>query len=173
LKGRRTLPGLDTEQTRVAARVLEQGERAGATRKELVAAAETGLVESGMRNLDYGDRDSLGWRQERASIYPNPRNLKASAKRFFSETAAAGRGKGVTAGTLAQSVQRSAFPERYDERRSEARKIVKAYTRGKKVGPKKLPGPWEGAQRAVLSKIPRSFRPEGRGDKRTPAENTS
>src|SRR5690606_5867040 len=126
-------------------------------------------AESGMANLAYRDRGARGWRHERASLYPNPRNVKASAKRFFQETAAAGRGKGVTAGTLAQSVQRSAYPERYDERRSEARKIVKAYTRGKKVGPKKLPGPWEGAQRAVLSKIPRSFRPEGRGDKRTPA----
>src|SRR5690606_11825910 len=149
LKGKRTLPGLDTEQTRVAARVLEQGERAGATRKELVAAAATGLVESGMRNLDYGDRDSLGWRQGRASLYPNPRHVKASAKRFFQEPAAAGRGKGVTAGTLAQAVQRSAHPERYDQRRKEARKIVKAYTRGKKVGPRKLPGPYEGSRRFV------------------------
>lgn len=178
-KGKRTLPGLDTEQSRIAGRVLEQGERAGATRKELVAAAETGLVETGFRNVpeSQSDLDSAGWRQERGSIYGRgPKghmNVRASAKRFFSETAEAGRGKGSTAGTLAQAVQRSAFPERYDQRRSEARKIVKAYTRGKRSGPKKLGGPWEGAQRAVLSKVPRSFRPEGRGDKRTPAENTS
>src|SRR5690606_39799810 len=86
LKGKRTLPGLDTEQTRIAARVLEQGERAGATRKELVAAAETGLVESGFRNVpeSQSDLDSAGWRQERGSIYGRgPKghmNVRASAR---------------------------------------------------------------------------------------------
>jgi uncharacterized membrane protein YgcG len=39
--------------------------------------------------------------------------------------------------------------------------------------PKKKPGPWAGSQKAVLSKVPEATRPEGRGDKRTPAENSS
>lgn len=49
------------------------------------AAAQSGLVESNLRNLNYGDADSKGWRQERASLYPNPTNVKASAKRFYKE----------------------------------------------------------------------------------------
>lgn len=49
------------------------------------AAAQTGLVESNLRNLNYGDADSEGWRQERKSLYPNPTNVKASAKRFYKE----------------------------------------------------------------------------------------
>jgi hypothetical protein len=39
--------------------------------------------------------------------------------------------------------------------------------------PKKKPGPWAGSQKAVLSKVPQATRPEGRGDKRTPEENSS
>jgi hypothetical protein len=39
--------------------------------------------------------------------------------------------------------------------------------------PEKKPGPWAGAQKAVLSKVPEGVRAEGRGDKRTPAENSS
>ncbi|MGH2761393.1 MAG: hypothetical protein ACRDLD_02240 [Thermoleophilaceae bacterium] len=178
----RLLPGLDPEQTKVAAKVLEQGEKAGATRKELLAAAETGLVESGFRNLAYGDADSTGWRQERSSIYGSgpqgPRNVRQSAKRFFAESVTdtgGGRGKGMTAGELAQAIQGSAFPERYDERKTEAKPIVKAYMRGQKApkAPKPKPGSWKGSKRAVLEVVPKGARAEGRDDKRTPEENTS
>jgi hypothetical protein len=124
------LPGLTPQASQVARKVLARGEKADATRKEKLAAAETGLVESDFENLPGGDADSEGWRQERRMYYPNPRNVKASAGRFFAETASAGRGRGETAGALAQSVQRSAFPERYDERKPEANAILKAYERG-------------------------------------------
>lgn len=164
--GRRTLPGLDPEQTEVASKVLSQGLKEDATKKELQAAAETGLVESDFRNLPGGHADSEGWRQERRSLYPNPRNVKASAKRYFQETEAAGKGRGMTSGQLAQAVQRSAFPERYDERKGEARKIRKAFVKGRAPKPVK-------PKKAVLSKIPKPFRSEGRGDKRTPAENAA
>lgn len=173
-QGKRLLPGLDAEQTRVAAKVLSRGQKAGATKKELTAAAETGIVESGFRNLSYGDADSQGWRQERASLYPNPTNVKDSADRYFSETASAGRGKGQSAGTLAQSVQRSAFPERYDEVRGQAKPIVQAFTRGKAPkAVKQKPGAYAGSQRAVLELLPKGVRAEGRNDKRTPAENAA
>lgn len=49
------------------------------------AAVQTGLVESGLRNLNYGDADSKGWRQERASLYANPTDVRASAARFRDE----------------------------------------------------------------------------------------
>jgi hypothetical protein len=49
------------------------------------AAVQTGLVESGGRNLPGGDQDSQGWRQERTSLYRNPRNVKASVRRFRDE----------------------------------------------------------------------------------------
>lgn len=127
------LPGLTPKASRVARKVLARGDKAGATRKEKLAAAETGLVESGFENLPGGDADSAGWRQERQMYYPNPTNVKASADRFYAESRSdtgGARGRGQTAGQLAQTIQASAYPERYDERKPEANAIVKAYERG-------------------------------------------
>lgn len=123
------LPGLTPQQSKVARTVLRRGVKAGATRKEKLAAAETGLVESHFENLPGGTSDSQGWRQERASIYPNPRNVKAGAQRFFSE---AKEQSGATAGELAANVQRPAeqYRGRYDEERPKANAIVKAFERG-------------------------------------------
>jgi predicted secreted protein len=56
-----------------------------ARKKFLRAAVQTGIVESGLRNLNYGDADSQGWRQERASLYKDPTNIKASVRRFREE----------------------------------------------------------------------------------------
>lgn len=129
------LPVLETpEQQKVAKTVLRIGDRMGATKKEKLAAVETGLVESyGFKNLSGGDRDSAGWRQERAMYYPNPTNVKASAKRFYEESVSdtgGARGRGQTAGELAQSIQASGVPGAYDERKPEALAILNAYERG-------------------------------------------
>lgn len=132
-----TFTGLDSEQSKVLRTVLDQGVKAGADRKTLLSAVETGIVESGLRNLDYGDADSQGWRQERSMYYPNPTNVKASAKRYFQEAAEA-RAPGQTAGNLAQAAQQSAFPERYDQVAGQAKPLLKEYqsTRKEAVPPK-------------------------------------
>lgn len=116
---------------RVARAVVRIGHKRGATKKEIVSALETGIVESGLRNLRYGDRDSEGWRQERKQFYKNPTNLKASINRYYDETKVAGRGRGMTAGQLSQRVQRSAFPERYDQQRGRARRLYRQLSDGK------------------------------------------
>jgi hypothetical protein len=123
------------EQRHNARAVLGAGKRQGASHKELLAAAETGLVESyGFKNLPGGDADSQGWRQERTSIYgtgpQGPTNVRASARRFFEE-AKTDPGPRATAGQLAQTVQGSAFPERYDARRPEAAAILRAFEGGR------------------------------------------
>ena len=58
---------------------------AAVRRKAQRAAVQTAIVESGIGNPSGGDADSAGWRQERASLYSNPTNVKASARRFFEE----------------------------------------------------------------------------------------
>ena len=116
---------LSREQRSVARTLIREGRRAGASRKQILAAIETGLVESNLTNIRGGDRDSSGWRQERASSYPgkNRNDVAAGAQRFYAET----RGKGGgTAGQLAQSAQRSAFPGRYDQRRGQAKAIIRS-----------------------------------------------
>jgi hypothetical protein len=129
--------GLDAEQAAILAQVLKVGNRMGATEKEKLSAVQTALVESNISNPTVAtDHDSLGWRQERQMYYDNPTNVRASARRYFQETAAAGRGAGVSPGTLAQSVQRSAYPERYDERTAEAQPLLDAFNAGSGGGPK-------------------------------------
>lgn len=131
--------GLDAEQAQVLATVLNVGRKRGATKKEMLAAVETALVESNVRNLGYGDSDSLGWRQERASVYPGKDllDVKAAANRFFDESVTdANRGPGMTAGQLAQAIQASAYPDRYDERKGEAVPLLRAFNSAGNASPK-------------------------------------
>src|SRR3954471_15947291 len=100
--------------------VMAVGRRMGASRKQLLAAAETGLVESNFQNLPGGDADSQGWRQERRSLYPNPTNVEASAARFFQEAKQHDR-PGLSAGDLAANVQRPAAQYRGRYSQNEAR----------------------------------------------------
>lgn len=132
--------GLDAEQAQVLSTVLRVGKKRGATKKEMLAAVETAIQESGIRNLGYGDADSSGWRQERAMYYPTgkmgPQNVKASANRFFDESISdANRGAGMTAGQLAQAIQASAYPDRYDERKGEAVPLLKAFNSAGNASP--------------------------------------
>lgn len=102
------MPSLDREQQRILDAIV-RGSRGVAPAKRnryLRAAIQTGLVESGLRNLSYGDADSQGWRQERASLYPDPTNVNASVRRFFQEAAKLDRGQ--SSWQLAADVQRPA-----------------------------------------------------------------
>jgi hypothetical protein len=108
--------------------ILRQG--ADQPRKFVLAALTTGRVESNFRNLSGGDADSQGWRQERASLYKNPRNLKASVRRFYAEAAKLDRGQ--SASHLAADVQRPAaqFRGRYAEHLGEAKQILRGGSTG-------------------------------------------
>ena len=100
------------------------GRDRGVPRKYIVSALATGAVESNFRNLSGGDADSAGWRQERASLYKNPTNLKASINRYFDEAAQLDHGQ--NAAELSADVQRPAaqYRGRYAEHLGEARKLV-------------------------------------------------
>jgi hypothetical protein len=96
--------------------------------KALLGAFETGIVESGMKNLPGGDADSAGWRQERASLYSNPTNVSASALRFFSEWRQFDNAN-LSAGDVAASVQRPAaqYRGRYSGVRSQALALLRKF----------------------------------------------
>lgn len=121
---------LAPDQQRVLNRILSIGRARGASPMEIKAAVETGLVESNLRNLPGGDRDSQGWRQERASLYKDPTNLDASINRFYDEVRA-NRGKYGRAGDLAAAVQRPAaqYRGRYQERSQQADALAGSDTR--------------------------------------------
>jgi hypothetical protein len=115
----------------VARQVYQVGRRMSAPFKHLLASMMIGLVESGMRNLSYGDADSVGWRQERVSIYgPSARNVLASARRVFQEMRQFDRGQ--SAGELAADVQRPAaqYRGRYAEAYERALALLRSVQRG-------------------------------------------
>lgn len=124
------------EQKKVLSEIIRVGRKKGAKRSELISAIATALVESGARNLSYGDRDSVGWRQERSHYgsVKNRMNVRNGAIRYFNEIKST-RGSGMTPGQKSQAVQRSAFPDRYDTMAGQAKDILKS-SLGKNAGPK-------------------------------------
>jgi hypothetical protein len=107
----------------VVKEILRQGK--GKNPRHVAAALETGRVESNYQNLPGGDADSQGWRQERASLYKDPQNLKASVARFYAEAAKLDRGQ--PSYELAADVQRPAaqFRGRYKDVHAEALGLLK------------------------------------------------
>ena len=100
--------------------------------KVMLAAFETGLVESHMSNLNWGDADSVGVFQQRPSQgwgggkKANCMNVNHAAREFFKRAVAAYRDdRDATAGEIAQSVQRSAYPGKYGEERKRALKYLR------------------------------------------------
>lgn len=82
----------------------------------LLALFEAGLVESNFHNpAKATDHDSLGYLQQRPSQgWPNPTDIPTATKSFVTKAVANLKANpGYTPGQLAQSVQRSAYPDRY------------------------------------------------------------
>ena len=109
--------------------VYQVGLDRGVSAKVMLAAFEAGWVESHMNNLNCGDKDSLGVFQQRPSQgWGTPEqimNVSYAATQFFVQ---AQRNEPLypsyTAGLLAQSVQRSCCPERYDQAEGKARAMI-------------------------------------------------
>lgn len=99
----------------------------GASNKVMLALFEAGLVESGFRNLPAGDRDSVGFLQQRPSkgwgTVEQCMNVPHATTAFVND-AKGKEGSAVTSGQLAQAVQRSAFPLRYDAVRGPAQELL-------------------------------------------------
>jgi len=109
----------------------------GVTAKVLLATFEAGWVESHMQNLNCGDRDSLGVFQQRPSQgWCTPASLcldvNHATNRFLDQAIPNDRNNpGYTAGRLAQSVQRSAYPDRYDQAEAKARAMIAEASAGR------------------------------------------
>lgn len=106
-----------------------------ASDKVMLALFQAGIVESGFRNLNYGDRDSIGFLQQRPSqgwgTVDQIMNVEYATNSFISRAKKI-ENKYKTSGQLAQAVQRSAFPFKYDLVESEAKDLIKKVT-GEKI----------------------------------------
>lgn len=86
------------------------------TRGQIVALA-TALQESGLRNLDYGDRDSLGLFQQRPSqgwgTATEIRKPVYASTKFYEALLKVSGWQSMTVTQAAQAVQKSGYPEAY------------------------------------------------------------
>jgi hypothetical protein len=103
-------------------------------RRAAVLAVATGIVESGLRNLNHGDRDSLGVFQQRpsqgwgtAAQILNP--VYATGKFLDALVALPGWAR-MGPGEAEQAVQRSGFPDRYAPQEKPAADIVARFWNG-------------------------------------------
>jgi hypothetical protein len=130
---------LSASQRKDARTVIREALKRGASPRELKAVVAAAGVESNYQHDRYsevgsGDRDSVGILQQRPSMGWGPagESIGADVGQFLREAKKINRGgfKG-SAGQLAQAVQRSAFPGRYDERGGEAESLIRKYGNGK------------------------------------------
>lgn len=114
---------LDSGQHKVVTEAYHEARNFGASPREMKALGEALWVESKARNLSYGDSDSRGPLQQRPSQgWLHPQNVKLAVRDFLTH-ARANHGMQGSAGQLAQSVQRSAYPGRYDAAASIANQL--------------------------------------------------
>jgi hypothetical protein len=118
--------GFTAEQRSITAAAVQVAAEHRLPASAAVVAVTAGLVESEVRNLDHGDRDSLGWLQQRASWGPASERLNpaVAAGKFYDHLVRVPSWQTRPVGEVAQAVQVSAFPDRYALRVSEARRLV-------------------------------------------------
>ncbi|TRY18763.1 hypothetical protein FOJ82_06510 [Tessaracoccus rhinocerotis] len=108
---------LTAEQSRNAAVIVAASYKADLPAQAAVIALATAWQESGLRNLDYGDRDSLGLFQQRPSYgWGTEEQILDpwySSGRFYEELVKFDdwENRGIT--EMAQAVQRSGHPDAY------------------------------------------------------------
>ncbi|PCE14288.1 peptidoglycan-binding protein LysM [Microbacterium sp. SZ1] len=133
---------LDAEQAGNAALIIRIGRQLGVSDRAIAIGLATAMVESSMRNLSWGDRDSLGLFQQRPSTgWGSPEQIldaDRSTRVFFGGS---GDPNGqATRGLLdisgwesmrftdaAQAVQISAYPERYGQWETQAYQWLAQY----------------------------------------------
>lgn len=116
--------------------IIAAGKQARVPQYGWVVALATALQESGLHNLDYGDRDSLGLFQQRAGWgSPTERTTPSIAATMFYTGGHGGQPglldikgwQNMTVTDAAQAVQVSAFPSAYADDEPLARVLVAKY----------------------------------------------
>jgi len=125
--------GLDREQLVNAQTIVAVGRQAKVPAYGWVVAVATAMQESGLRNLDHGDRDSLGLFQQRAGWGSDTLRMDAAtaAGMFYAGGRNAAPGllqipgwESMPLTMAAQAVQRSAFPDAYGKWQRVAEQVV-------------------------------------------------
>lgn len=122
------------EQLSNAKVIIQVGRMLGASDRDITIALMAGWQESNLRNLNYGDRDSIGIFQQRNAWGSRSDRLNpaTSARMFFQGGQGGQRGlfdfkdrDSFGLGQAAQKVQVSAYPDRYDQWQDESEQLLK------------------------------------------------
>jgi hypothetical protein len=112
-----TIYAMDPEQLLNASIIADVAMRRGLPQQAVIIALATAQQESKLRNIDYGDADSIGLFQQRPS---QGWGLKAqildpvyASGKFFDALVKVRDWQSLTVAAAAQAVQRSAFPDAY------------------------------------------------------------
>jgi hypothetical protein len=123
---------LDPEQSANAALVAAVGVRRGLPARAVSIALATTFQESKIRNLDHGDRDSLGLFQQRPSQgWGTPRQILDpyyATNAFYDALVQVEGYTKMEITDAAQAVQRSAFGDAYADHEADARVLASALT---------------------------------------------
>lgn len=124
--------GLDTEQAQNASIVVGVATQRGLAPRASTIAIATVYQESGIRNLDYGDRDSLGLFQQRPSQgWGTPAQVQDpwyASGTFYDALVKIPNWRSGDVNDVAQAVQRSGHPNGYARHVENARRIASALT---------------------------------------------
>jgi hypothetical protein len=121
---------LTTEQVTNARTIADVGRQRGLPERAIVIALATAQQESRLRNLDYGDRDSLGLFQQRPSsgwgTDAQVQDPLYAAGKFYDHLVEVPGWETGRLTDVSQAVQRSAFPEAYQRWEEMATKLAAA-----------------------------------------------
>jgi murein DD-endopeptidase MepM/ murein hydrolase activator NlpD len=122
--------GYEPDQITNAAVIAAVGKQMQVPEQSIVTAIATAIQESRLRNLDHGDRDSLGLFQQRPSQgWGTPAqimNPTYAATKFYRHLLAVPGWQHMTLNDAAQTVQRSATPNAYGQHELPARALAAA-----------------------------------------------
>jgi hypothetical protein len=125
-----TTARLDPEQAVNAATIAAVASRRGLPARAATIALATAMQESKLRNLDHGDRDSLGLFQQRPSQgWGSPEQIRDpvyAAGRFYDALVKIDGYRQMEITEAAQRVQRSGFPRAYADHEPQARALASA-----------------------------------------------
>jgi cell wall-associated NlpC family hydrolase len=129
---------LDGDQQANARTIITTGKQLGVPPQGLVVAVATALQESTLRNLDYGDRDSVGLFQQRPSTgwgtVAQLTDPPTAAGKFFRALLQVPGWQSLPVTVAAQTVQRSAFPMAYAKWEALATSLVNSVTGAQAYG---------------------------------------
>lgn len=123
---------LTRSQAENAALIAAVAERRGLPARAVSIAITTAYQESGLENLPYGDRDSLGMFQQRPSMgWGTPSQLlnrSYATNAFYNALVKVPEYESMDITEAAQTVQRSGFPSAYRDHEADGRALASALT---------------------------------------------